>query len=148
MFQKGLFTCDAESNVQEEIFKVSETFLRDLIAESFGLQRLDNLLGKILHTLTEQRGKLDRTGLNLLMTYDVDRCFSDIYGHKTSGEGNILLGYKGYMLKELACQGFPVPPGFILTTEAYRCRSAVLDFAELRHENVERIRTQLAKLDR
>ena len=34
MFQKGLFTCDAESNVQEEIFKVSETFLRDLIAEA------------------------------------------------------------------------------------------------------------------
>ncbi|TDI17412.1 MAG: hypothetical protein E2P05_02295 [Acidobacteria bacterium] len=148
MFQKGLLTRDAKGNVQEEILKVSETFLRDLIAESFGLQRLDNLLGKILNTLTEQRGKLDRTGLNLLMTYDVDRCFSDIYGHKTSGEGNILLGYKGYMLKELACQGFPIPPGFILTTEAYRCRSAVLDFAELQHENVERIRKQIAKLER
>ncbi len=65
-----------------------------------------------------------------------------------SEEGNILLGYKGYMLKELACQGFPVPPGFILTTEAYRCRSAVLDFAELQHENVERIKRQIAKLER
>ena len=148
MFQKGLFNTDTESDAQQENFKVSETFLRDLIAESFGLQRLDNLLGKILFTLTEQRGKLDRTGLNLLMTYDVDRCFSDIYGHRTSGEGNILLGYKGYMLKELACQGFPIPPGFILTTEAYRCRSAVLDFAELQHENVERIRKQIAKLER
>jgi pyruvate,orthophosphate dikinase len=148
MLQKGLLETDTKSNAREEMLKVSETFLRDLIAESFGLQRLDNLLGKILYTLTEQRGKLDRTGLNLLMTYDVDRCFSDIYGHKTSGEGNILLGYKGYMLKELAGHGFPVPPGFILTTEAYRCRSAVLDFAELEHENVERIRKQISKLER
>jgi pyruvate,orthophosphate dikinase len=148
MFQKGLLDTDTESNAREEMLKVGETFLRDLIAESFGLQRLDNLLGRILYTLTEQTGKLDHTGLNLLMTYDVERCFSDIYGHKTSGEGNILLGYKGYMLKELACQGFPVPPGFILTTEAYRCRSAILDFAELQHENVERIRKQIAKLER
>ena len=39
---------------------------------------------------------------------------------EVQGEGRIRVGGKGYALARLRRAGFPVPPGFIVTTDAYR----------------------------
>ena len=127
--------------------RCSEAFLRDLISESFGLQQLDNLVGKVLRTLVSGREKLDRPTLNLLMTYDAVRAFSPIDGRENRRDGAIALGNKGYMIKRIAHEGLPVPPGFILTTEVFRCRQAILACEELRVEVVEGVRRQVARLE-
>ena len=57
------------------MLKISEGFFRDLIAESFGLQQLDNLVGKVLRAMVQGRERFDRTTLSLLMTYDAGRSY-------------------------------------------------------------------------
>lgn len=147
MRRAGVLEDDPE-HPESFILKQGEAFLRDLIAQSFGLQKLDNLVGSIITTLSEEREKLDVDTLNLLMTYDVDRCFVQIEQEGTALNGHIYLGNKGFMLKRLAHYGFPVPNGFILTTEVFRCRRAILAYPALRRDHDNRIRAQIARLEK
>lgn len=133
---------------QALVLRYGETFLRDLMAQTFGLQRLDNLVGTIIQTLSEEREKLDVETLNLLMTYDVDRCFVGIEEEGGAHNGHIYVGNKGFMLKRLAHYGFPVPRGFILTTEVFRCRRAIQAYKELREDHTHRVEKQIARLER
>jgi pyruvate,orthophosphate dikinase len=136
-----------EENLQAFTLRYGEAFLRDMISQSFGLQRLDDLVGRIIHTLSQQREHLDVDTLNLLMTYDVDRCFVEIERESTPQSGHIYVGNKGFMLRRLVHYGFPVPQGFILTTEVFRCRKAIEAFPELKRAHVDRIETQIRRLE-
>ena len=44
----------------------------------------------------------------------------------------MFLGGKGHFLKKLRAFGYPVPPGFILTTEVFRIRDVFATYPELR----------------
>jgi pyruvate,orthophosphate dikinase len=147
MREVGVLEGDAE-HPESYHLRLGESFLRDLIAQSFGLQRLDNLVGTIIQTLSEERERLDVDTLNLLMTYDVDRCFVQLEQEGTALNGHIYLGNKGFMLKRLAHYGFPVPHGCVLTTEVFRCRRAILAYPELHSEHVKRIHTQIERLEK
>ncbi|MBW2730819.1 MAG: hypothetical protein JRH20_00415 [Deltaproteobacteria bacterium] len=135
-------------DAKASVLRYGEAFLRDLMAQTFGLQRLDNLVGTIIQTLSEEREKLDVDTLNLLMTYDVDGCFVGIEEEGGAYNGHIYVGNKGFMLKRLARYGFPVPRGFILTTEVFRCRRAIEAYKELRTEHVNRIVKKIGRLER
>ncbi len=147
MRKRGVLEGDPE-HPESYHLRLGESFLRDLIAQSFGLQPLDNLVGTIIHTLSEERERLDLDTLNLLMTYDVDRCFVQLEQEGSVLNGHIYLGNKGFMLKRLAHYGFPVPHGCVLTTEVFRCRRAILAYPELHSEHVKRIETQIGRLEK
>jgi pyruvate,orthophosphate dikinase len=149
MYERGALKPEEGSDAQEQVLKISEGFFRDLIAESFGLQQLDNLLlGKVLRVIVQWREKFDRTTLSLLMTYDADRSFAEIGPELGPHDGAIYLGNKGYAIKRLAHDGMPVPDGFILTTEIFRCREAMRSCEELEREVHEQIRQQVTRLER
>jgi pyruvate,orthophosphate dikinase len=148
MIRRGLVHADAGSDPQETILKVSETFLRDRIAQSFALQQLDTLVGKVLQSLQEGRERFDHDTLNVLMSYDGDRCFAAIDGELGPLDGAIYLGNKGYMIKRLAREGISVPPGFIITTEFYRCLDAIRSCDDLQHDVTEQLHKQIARLER
>ncbi|NPB08850.1 MAG: phosphoenolpyruvate synthase, partial [Thermodesulfobacteria bacterium] len=81
----------------EEFFhRVSERFLRDLIASSFSLQALDNFVTKLYRTLVEQRNRLSQEDLDLLMTYDPARALCLLYRPNSLTQDLIHLGNKGY----------------------------------------------------
>lgn len=147
MLERGVLASDPDRDPQETVLKVSEQFLRDLIAESLGLQPLDQLVGRMMRTLQQTREELDAHVLDLLLSYDPDRCWLPIDRTETALDGAVSLGNKGYMLKRMAQEGLPVPPGFILTTELFRCRAAVRACAPLRRELEARIREQVAALE-
>jgi pyruvate,orthophosphate dikinase len=148
MLTRGVLPGVAESDPRAAMLEVSEKFLRDLIAGSFGLQQLDNLVGKILRTLTRARESLDRDTLSLLMTYDADRCCVPIDREKGPLDGAVYLGNKGHLIKQLARGGLPVPDGFILTTEVFRCRKAIWANDDLRRDVNNEVRRQVARLER
>jgi pyruvate,orthophosphate dikinase len=148
MFERGALTEEEGSDALEGVLKVSEGFFRDLIAESFGLQQLDNLVGKVLRAMVQGRERFDRTTLSLLMTYDAGRSIVEIGPEMGPHDGAIFLGNKGYAVKRLARDGLPVPDGFIVTTEIFRCREAMRACKELEHEVQEQIRQQVARLER
>ena len=146
LFERGLLERNENTNRKEAGLMVSESFLRDLISQSFGLQVVDNVIGKILRTLMESRQHLSRSTLNLLMTCDLERCFSRIPGEIHRG-GTLLFGNKGFAIKQLAREGLPIPPGFIITTEAFRCRTALEAHSVLYEEYVQRIRQHVKRLE-
>ncbi len=101
--------------------RIGERFLRDLIFGTFGLQYLDHFHARIQLTLSEQKETLNETDLDLLMTYDPKKVTCSIHHPNPLTYDLIHLGSKGYNLAVLASEGIPVPPGFIVTTEVFRC---------------------------
>ena len=112
--------------------RVSEIFFRDRIATSLGLQQLDLFLTRILNTLFHQSNMLPKDKLHLLLNYDSQRIMTGLDQINNSAVGIIYMGNKGLNLLKLKNLGLPVPPGFIVTTEAFRCRELIDGFAPVK----------------
>jgi pyruvate,orthophosphate dikinase len=132
----------------EFINMVSEQFLREVLATSFGLQQLDTFISKILKTLYEQAEGLDVQNLDLLMSYDPKKAISAIYTPNQVIYDRIHLGNKGYNLVKLATLGIPVPRGFIITTEVFRCLQTIHRFRYAREHLEEEIKQQMNNLEK
>ncbi len=128
--------------------RLSETFLRHLIATTFGLQHLDNFITRIRTTLESQRDLLDEGSLDLLMTYNPERAISFLHNRNARTANLILLGNKGHNLTVLASDKKPVPPGFIITTEIFRCWPVVNSFSRARDELMEQIRHSISEIEK
>lgn len=131
----------------EFVNQISEQFLRETVAGSFGLQQLDTFISRVLKTLFEQAEGLDVQNLDLLMSYDPKKALSGIHSPNASTQDRIHLGNKGHNLIKLASLGIPVPPGFIITTEVFRCKKAISSFRYVREHLTENIRAHLAALE-
>jgi pyruvate, orthophosphate dikinase len=116
-----------ESEIDREKLehRISEIFFRDRIATSLGLQQLDVFLSRILNTLFHQAEKLPKDKLHLLLNYDPENAMTPVDDAAGRLAGIIHLGNKGLNLVKLKKFGLPVPPGFIITTEVFRCREIV-----------------------
>jgi pyruvate,orthophosphate dikinase len=146
MVETGILECEA-GRQQEEVLARSETFLRDLIAESLGLQKLDRVIGQTLATLAEERGRAHPQRRPPPPTPDLERCVVRIAPGAVDGQGILGLGNKGFMLEQLAGLGFPVPPGFVLTTDLFHGRGAVRRSAALRRALEQRLREEIGHLE-
>jgi pyruvate,orthophosphate dikinase len=129
------------------IHRLTESFFRDLISSTFGLQHLDNFIVRIIQTLENQKDILDKQGLDLLMTYNPEKAISSLRRINPFTNDLIHLGNKGYNLMVLTADRKQVPPAFIITTEVFRCRKVVFDFSKARDEFMQRIRTALSELE-
>ncbi len=134
--------------LSQRIFGLSESFMRDLIAGTFGLQLLDNFITRIYQTLEHQKDLLDEKSLDLLMTYNPDNAISYLHKHNQHTNNLIHLGNKGYNLAQLAMEGKPIPSGFIITTEIYRCWPVIKNFSRARNELMNQIRQSLNELEK
>ncbi len=119
--------------------RVSEIFFRDRIALSLGLQQLDAFLTRILNTLFYQSHKLPEDRLRLLLNYDPQMAITNLEKPNGKVTGIIFLGNKGLNMMRMKNFGLPVPPGFIITTEVFRCR----DMIESYPEAIRNFRTQV-----
>ena len=127
---------------------VSEIFFRDRIALSLGLQQLDLFLSRILNTLFNQSNKLPNDRLQLLLNYDPKRAMMSIHKPKKLVNGIIYLGNKGKNLVKLRQYGLPVPPGFIVTTEAFRCGELIDGFTPAEQNFKESVQKQIRSIER
>ena len=129
------------------VHRLSESFMRDLIAGTFGLQHLDNFITRIYQTLEAQRELLDEGDLDLLMTYNPERAIASLHQRRALGGNLILLGNKGHNLSLLAAENEPVPPGFVVTTEIFRCWPVIRQFTKARDEFMGRLRHALNQVE-
>ena len=134
----------------ELVYQESENFLRSIISSTFGLQVLDNFIHAVIRSLSAELDKFkdNKKILNLLMDYNPDLAVSSIYTKKGRMDNQILLGNKGYFLKKMVSFGFPVPPGFIITTEVFRGYEAVNSYKYIFHDLVARINREIAALEK
>jgi pyruvate,orthophosphate dikinase len=121
-----------EEDLPSTVHRLSESFFRDLIATTFGLQHLDTFITRIIQTLESQKDILDEQTIDLLMTYNPEKVIHLLHRRNPETHNLILLGNKGFNLTLLADDDKPVPPGFIITTEIFRCWPVVKDFFKAR----------------
>jgi pyruvate, orthophosphate dikinase len=136
-----------EKEMATTIQRLSEVFLRELIASTFGLQHLDNFILRILQTLESQKDLLDQARLDLLMTYNPERALSLLHRPNPYTNNLIHLGNKGFNLATLTADGKRVPPAFVITTEIFRCRDIVFDYPKTREEFMARVRKALTEIE-
>ncbi|MEZ4525607.1 MAG: PEP/pyruvate-binding domain-containing protein [Desulfobacterales bacterium] len=145
------YVSPADTDDREKIrHRVSEIFFRERIAFSLGLRQLDVLLLRILNTLFHQSAMLqeDQFRLRLLLNYDPQRAMVSINHAEEKANGIIHLGNKGYNLVRLNHMEFPVPPGFIITTEIFRCRYVVENYPPAERNFKEQISNHIRLLEK
>ncbi len=136
-----------ENDTGGSILRLSESFFRNLIAGTFGLQHLDNFITRIMQILESQKEILDQESLDLLMTYNPENVISFLQNSNPQTRNLIHLGNKGFNLTQLASENKPVPPGFIITTEIFRCWEVVNKFDKARDEFMRQVRQSLSELE-
>ncbi|MEE8551708.1 MAG: PEP/pyruvate-binding domain-containing protein [Desulfobacterales bacterium] len=126
----------------------SEIFFRDRIALSLGLQQLDLFLSRILNTLFQQSNKLSKDKLHHLLLYDPEKTMTSIKNIHKRVSGIIHLGSKGLNMVRLNNYGMPVPPGFIITTEAFRYREIIDSYSPAEQNFKEQLLQQISDLEK
>ncbi len=139
----------AQTN-KEFFYQHTENFMRSVIASAFGLQVLDNFVNAIIRTLSAELEKFkdNKQILNLVMAYTPESAISPLYKRSKDIDNQILIGNKGYFLKELTSFNFPVPPGFIITTEVFRGYEAVVGYKYIFTDLSKRIYNEITELER
>jgi pyruvate,orthophosphate dikinase len=134
---------------EETIYIETENFIRSMIASAFGLQTLDNFVSNILRTLCAEQEKFKnhKHMLNVLMSYNPEIVITPLHKKPHKRDDQILLGNKGYFLKQLCFFNFPVPPGFVITTEIFRCLDAILGYEDISKDLNRRLARELRKLE-
>ncbi|RJP76306.1 MAG: pyruvate, phosphate dikinase [Desulfobacteraceae bacterium] len=105
--------------------RISEIFFREKIALALGLTQLDLLLTRTINILFQQAERLPKEKLLLLLNYDPHRAMTSIDETPKGSHSIINLGNKGLNLLKLRSYGWPIPPGFIITTEVFRCQKVI-----------------------
>jgi len=136
---------EAEVNL---VNKMSETFYRDVIAEAFLMQPLDNFIARILESLREMADNLQPSMIKEIMSYNPDLVIARLGKPNPQVDNQVFLGSKAYHLKNLRISGFPIPPGFVLTTEVFRKHKAIFEHPELRNEIYRLIRQHLGRVEK
>jgi pyruvate,orthophosphate dikinase len=139
---------DESVDAEKLSHRVSEIFSRDRIALSLGLQQLDLFLSRILSTLFQQSYKLPKDKLRLLLLYDPQNAMTPIDSSRSRVTGIIHLGNKGLNMVRLKSHGYPIPPGFIITTEVFRCREIIDSYRPAENNFKEQIAQNIALLEK
>lgn len=138
-----------ESVDREELFqKVAEIFLRDMIGSSLGLQKLDLFLTRISNTLHEQADKLSPDKHFLLLSYNPLHIVTSMSEPDRDLLDPVQLGNKGLNIVRMKRLGLPVPPGFIITTEVFRCRRLIDGYAPAKENFRAQVDRAVADLER
>jgi pyruvate, orthophosphate dikinase len=139
-----------ENIIDQEKLKhrISEIFFRDRIATALGLQQMDVFLSRIMNTLFHQAEKLPKDKLHLLLNYDPENAMTTVDDAAKRLAGIIHLGNKGINLVKLKKFGLPVPPGFIITTEVFRCREIIDGYAPAGQNFRDQIIRNIAMLEK
>ena len=117
-------TCNKDE-LKKLVAKESETFFREIISSAFLLQTLDNFVNSILHSLNRMVDNYSPEILLDVMSYNTDLILTPFDEPSQRVDNQIFLGSKAYYLKKLYLSGFPVPPGYVLTTEVFRRLKAI-----------------------
>lgn len=133
---------------RKELFhKVSEIFLRDVIASSLGLQRLDLFLARIVNTLYKQAEKLPVDKHYQLLTYNPRNIVVSLSERNSKVSDIVHLGNKGFNIVKMKALGLQVPAGFIVTTEVFKCHELVEAYPPAQNDFREQVDRAMQELE-
>ena len=133
---------------KQEIVKKSEEFYRDVLTSAFIVNQLDHFIVSILKSIRDIVQEYDKPLLTMLMSFEPDQIVSPLYMKTPEIDNPVFLGSKAFFLKILYEKGFPIPPGFVLSTELFRHRPIVKRKGILRDNILKIIKAQMRKLEK
>ena len=137
--------CSADAR-KKLIAAKSEAFYRDIISTAFLLQTLDNFINSVLHSLNRMVDNYSHEVLMDVMSYNSDLIITSFDRSSQAIDNQIFLGSKAFFLKHLYLSGFPIPPGFVLTTEVFRRLSAIRHVDYMYEEMRQKVNVHLEKI--
>jgi pyruvate,orthophosphate dikinase len=137
-----------ESTGKHFIMKQSEQFYREMLSSAFLVQSLDNFLVRILGSFRQMVDNYPEETIRSIMSYNTDLVISPLNRESPEMDNQIFLGSKAYFLKKLSLLGFPIPPGFVLTTEIFRRREAILQNPYIEKELDLMLKRQISNLEK
>jgi pyruvate,orthophosphate dikinase len=149
LIQKRYLSQEPEEEGEKRNHRISEIFFRERLVFSPGLQQLDRFLTMILNVLYHQSEKLHSEQLRQLLLYDPYRAIASISVQTgRTPPGIIHIGNKGVNLVKLSQYSLPVPPGFIVTTEVFRCQEIIDTYQPARRNFQEQVARHIAALEK
>lgn len=119
---------------RQRIQMESEKFYRDNLASAFLIQELDNFITETINTLRDLIDNYSSNFIENMLTYNPDITFSPLSQKSDSVENPVFLGAKAFVLKKLISLDYPVPPGFVITTEAFRHKDTIMGHPDMRQD--------------
>ncbi|GAG63362.1 unnamed protein product, partial [marine sediment metagenome] len=92
--------------------------------------------------------KLKPEVIHMLLNYDPKLLFTSFNQLTPKVDNQTFLGAKAHYLKKLYSYKFPVPPGFVLTTEWFRDRTAIKQFPEMYKAILGLIKDKVTELEK
>lgn len=138
----------SEREIVDLISRKSEEFHRDMLSDAFLMQPLDNFIGRILNSLRTMESTLNPKLISDIMTYNSEMLISPFWEPTPKIDNQVFIGNKANNLKNLYLNGMPVPPGFVITTEAFRRNETINKIPELRTEIHGMIKKHIEELER
>jgi pyruvate,orthophosphate dikinase len=112
----------------------SEKFFREILSSAFLVQDLDNFITNLVSTLRSMVDSYSSDIIKNMMTYDPDLTISPLYKETVEMDNPVFLGAKAYFLKKMISYDFPIPHGFVLTTEVFRHRKIITEHPYMEQE--------------
>jgi pyruvate,orthophosphate dikinase len=127
---------------------VSERFYRDNLYTAFLVQDLDQLIIEVLGTLDAMRKTYSADMIQNMMTYNPNTVITALDVTTPEIDNPVFLGTKAFFMKRLFELGFPIPRGFVLTTEVFRHKETITKHKFIKKELDAMILKQLKRLEK
>lgn len=132
---------------EEEVLRRSETFYRETLSSAFLIQELDGFVASAMDKLQIVLENYSESYILNMLTYNPDLTVSPFTQQMDQVDNRVFLGAKAYYLKKLKSYDFPIPEGFVLTTELFRHRETVFDHPYMSLELEEEILRQIGHME-
>lgn len=147
---KDYFGISYDNSIEDTLFfhKVSEKVYRDLLSSAFIIQSLDSFISMILQSFNLMQSTFSAGLISQVMHYDPEKLISSLDEKNPRLDSQVFLGAKAYFLKQLKQKYMPIPEGFVLSTELFRYREAILRHPAMSDEIDKILRTQISILEK
>jgi len=128
-----IFDCSGmnENSRNQFVHARSEEFYRGLLSSAFLLQSLDSFVAEVSDAMHNLADHNPPQMIRDIMSLNTDMILSPFNARTPAMDNQVFLGSKAYFLKTLYLLGFPVPPGFVITTEVFRRKETILNHEAL-----------------
>ncbi|HXK49212.1 MAG TPA: PEP/pyruvate-binding domain-containing protein [Clostridiales bacterium] len=130
------------------INRKSEEFYREMLSNAFLLQGLDVFISEIISAMNNMVNNYPPEMIRDIMSFDKDMIVSPLYAKTPNLDNHVFLGQKAFNLKKLYLLGFPVPPGFVISTEIFRRKNTILSHPQLLKDIDRAIEYHVKKLEK
>ena len=145
-----IFDCSGmdEREVSNLTDRKSEEFYREMLSNAFLLQGLDTFTSEIISAMNNMVNNYSSEMIRDIMSFDKDMIASPLYSKTPNLDNHVFLGQKAFNLKKLHLLGYPVPPGFVITTEVFRRKNTILNHPQLLEDIDKAIQYHVKKLEK